>query len=131
MTTLTTKLEIKSWDEKPYREFDDGRKFARAEVVLAGTEGALAEGAFESLLYYAADGTSTFVVVLQLSGELDGRSGSIVLAGDGSFDGTTATVNARVMAGTDDLAGISGTLESRSGHQDYPYMPITLTYELG
>ena len=131
MTTVTTKLEIKSWDEKPYREFDDGRKFARANVVLAGTDGELTEGAFESLLYYAADATSTFVVVLQLTGELDGRSGSVVLAGDGGFDGTTATVNARVVAGTDELAGISGTLESRSNHQDYPYMPITLTYELG
>src|SRR5262249_61784714 len=90
--TLRTKLQIKSWDEKPYREFDDGRKFARAEVVLSGTDGALTEGAFESLLYYAADGTSTFVAVLQLTGELDGRSGSVVLAGDGNFDGTTATV---------------------------------------
>ena len=131
MTTLTTKLEIKSWDENPYRELVGGRKFARAEVVLAGTGGALLEGAFESLLYYAADGTSTFVSVLQLTGELGGRSGSVILAGDGHFDGTTATVNARVVEGTGALAGISGTLESRSTHQDYPHMPITLTYELG
>jgi uncharacterized protein DUF3224 len=130
MTTLTTKLEIKSWDEKPYREFDDGRKFARAEVVLAGTDGGVLEGAFESLLYYAADGTSTFVSVLQLTAELDGRTGSVILTGDGGFDGTTATVRARVVEGTGALAGITGTLVSRSTHQDYPYMPITLTYEL-
>ena len=37
MTTLTTKLEITSWDEKPYREIDDGRKFTKADVTLAGT----------------------------------------------------------------------------------------------
>lgn len=37
MTKLVTKLEIKSWDEKPYRVLDDGSKFTRSEVTLAGT----------------------------------------------------------------------------------------------
>src|SRR5690606_35848657 len=36
MTThLETKFEIKSWDEKPYRELPDGRKFTEARVALA------------------------------------------------------------------------------------------------
>ena len=30
-----------------------------------------------------------------------------------------------------ELAGISGTAESVSTHADYPYMPLTLEYELG
>ena len=130
MTTLTTKLEIKSWDEKPYRELDDGRKFSRAEVILAGGGGELASGAFESLLYYEADGTSTFVTVMQLDATLDGRPGSVMLAGDGSYDGTSARLTARIVAGTGELTGIRGELESASTHQDYPHMPITLTYEL-
>jgi hypothetical protein len=130
MTTLTTKLEIKSWDERPYRELDDGRKFSRAEVVLAGSGGELASGAFESLLYYEADGTSTFVTVIQLDATLNGRTGSVMLAGDGSYDGTSARVAARIVAGTGELTGIRGELKSVSTHQDYPHMPITLTYEL-
>ena len=50
-------FEIKSWDEKPYLELADGRKFTRASVVLAGTAGGLASATFESLMYYASDGT--------------------------------------------------------------------------
>jgi hypothetical protein len=125
MTTVTTKLEIKSWDEKPYRELPDGRKLSRAEVVLAG-DGELTGGAFESLLYYAADGTSTFVTVMQL----DTESGSLFLTGHGSFDGTTARVEADIVEGTGTLTGASGTVESVSTHQDYPHMPISLTYDL-
>ena len=33
-------------------------------------------------------------------------------------------------SGTGDLAGISGSAQSVSTHADYPYLPLTLTYEL-
>ena len=54
---LETKLEIKSWDEQPYREFPDGSKFTRAEVVLAGDETGLESAHFDALMYYRPDGT--------------------------------------------------------------------------
>jgi hypothetical protein len=130
MTTLDTRLDIKSWDENPYRELPDGTKLARAEVTLAGTE-ALTEGTFEALLYYRADGTSTYVTLMTLAGTLDGRSGRLVLAGEGSYDGTTARMRVRVVDATDELAGLSGTATSVSTHADYPHMPLTLSYELG
>src|SRR5258708_40250995 len=95
MTTYETRLDIKSWDEKPYRELADGSKFARAEVVLSGT--GLTDGALESLLYYRPDGTSTYVALTSLTGTLDGRAGSLVLAGEGSYDGTTARMSVRVI----------------------------------
>jgi hypothetical protein len=129
--TLETRLEIKSWDEKPYRELADGRKFSRADVVLSGVDDGLASGAFESLLYYRADGTSTFVTLMHLTGTLDGRSGSFVLQGSGTYDGTSARVESVVVDSTDGLAGLSGTAESVSTHQDYPFMPLTLKYDLG
>ncbi|WP_179266343.1 DUF3224 domain-containing protein [Asanoa hainanensis] len=129
---METKLEITSWDEKPYREFDDGRKFSRAEVVLAGTGDGLTGGFFESLLYYRADGTSDYVSVMEINGTLGGRSGSFVLQGSGSYDGTTARVEVAVVpgSGTGELVGISGTAESVSTHADYPHMPLTIRYEL-
>ena len=130
MTTLETRLEIKSWDEKPYRELPDGTKYARAEVSLAGTD-ELTDGAFESLLYYRGDGTGTYVVLMSLTGTLGGRTGSIVLAGEGTYDGTTAAMTARVIEATGELAGLTGTVTSTSTHADYPWMPIVLTYELG
>jgi hypothetical protein len=131
MTTLETRLEIKSWDEQPYRELPDGSKYARAEVVLAGTGAELTEGSFETLLYYRADGTSTYVTLMTLTGTLDGRQGSLVFAGEGTYDGSSARSEARVIDATGDLAGTTGTVTSESTHADYPHMPLTLTYALG
>jgi hypothetical protein len=128
---LETRFEIKSWDEKPYRELEDGRKFARAEVVLVGTGDGLEGGTFEGLLYYAVDGTSSYLSFMSVTGSLDGRTGTVVLQGDGGYDGTTARSRYSIVDGTGELAGISGTAESVSTHADYPYMPLTLEYKLG
>jgi|SRR6185436_7900763 len=131
MRILETKLHIDSWDEKPYREQPDGRKWTRAEVTLTGTDD-LTSGSFESLMYYRPDGTGTYVMLMHLTGTLDGRSGSVVLQGDGSYEDGTARVTVNVVpgSGTDGLAGITGSAESRSTHADYPNMPLTLRYEL-
>ncbi|MEU4425062.1 DUF3224 domain-containing protein [Actinoplanes sp. NPDC024001] len=132
MSTLEMKFEITSWDEKPYRESPDG-KWTRAEVTLAGTDpdGQLAEGAFESLMFYRADGTSTYVSLMSLTGTLDGRHGTVVLAGEGTFDGTTARGESRVIEATGELRGLTGTATSSSTHADYPFMPLTVTYDVG
>ncbi|MEV0716715.1 DUF3224 domain-containing protein [Asanoa sp. NPDC050611] len=128
---METKLEITSWDEKPYREFDDGRKFSRAEVKLGGADG-LTGGSFESLLYYRADGTSEYVSIMEITGTLGGRTGSFVLQGAGTYDGTTARVTTTIVpgSGTGELAGISGSASSVSTHADYPHMPLTIRYDL-
>ena len=130
--TLETKLEIKSWDENPYRESDDSRKFTRAEVKLGPADG-IEEATFEALMYYSPDGTSSYVSLMQITATLDGKSGSFVLQGTGAYDGTTATGESTVLpgSGTGDLAGLTGTVTSSSTHEDYPYMPITLSYDLG
>jgi hypothetical protein len=127
---IESKLKIESWDEKPYRELPDGSKFTRAEVVLGGS-GEFASGNFEALMYYRPDSTTTYVTLMQLTGTLDGRSGSFVLQGDGTFDGTTARGESRVVAGsqTGDLTGLTGTAVSVSTHADYPNMPLALEYE--
>ena len=129
---IETKLKIESWDEKPYRELDDGSKFSRADVTLSGSGDELTAGNSESLLFYRADGTSSFVTLMRLAGTLDGRSGSFVLQGHGTYDGTTARVETHVIegSGTGELAGLRGTGESVSGHADYPYMPLTLRYDI-
>jgi hypothetical protein len=131
MKTLETKLHIESWDEKPYREEPDGRKWTRAEVTLTGADG-LESGAFESLMYYRADGTGTYVTLMRLTGTIEGRSGSFVLQGDGTYDGTTARLSATVVpgSGTDGLAGVTGSVESVSTSADYPQMPLVLRYGL-
>ena len=131
-TTLDTKLEIGSWDEQAYRASADGRKFTRAEVTLKGTAG-IESATYEGLMFYAADGTSSYVTMMQITGTLDGRTGSFVLTGSGTYDGTTATGESRIVpgSGTGGLTGITGTAGSTSTHADYPFMPLTLHYDLG
>ena len=130
--TLTTKMHIASWDESPVEEFGDGSKLTRAQVRLSGGEAGLTSGSAGMLAYYRPDGTSSFVTVMRLTGVLDGRAGSFVLRGEGAFDGTTASGRMTVVAGsgTGGLAGLSGACESVSTHADYPFMPLTLTYDL-
>jgi hypothetical protein len=132
-TTLNTRLNIASWDEAPAHEYDDGSRVTRAAVTLDKGEDGLNGGTFESVMYYRADGTSTYVSVMQLDATLQGRSGSFVLTGEGTFDGTTASGTSQVVSGsgTGDLAGITGTCTSASTHADYPFMPLVLTYDLG
>jgi len=131
-TTLDTAFEIKSWDEQPYREESDGSKFCRNDVVLAGTGDGLADAGFEGLLHYRPDGTSTFVMLMRISGRLSGRSGGLVLSGTGAYDGQAARCEMTIVpgSGTGELAGITGSAASVSTHADYPRMPVTLTYEL-
>jgi hypothetical protein len=132
-TTLNTRLNIVSWDEKPAREYDDDSKITRAAVTLDKGEDGLTGGTFDSVMYYRPDGTSSYVTVMQLTASLQGRTGSFVLTGEGTFDGTTASGTSQIVpgSGTDELAEITGTCTSASTHADYPFMPLTLTYDLG
>ncbi len=132
-TTLETKFTITSWDEQPYRELPDGSKFTRADVVLTGTGDGLDAATFEALMYYRPDGTSSYTTLTRIVGELAGRSGSFVLRGDGTFDGTAARGESTVVtgSGTGGLAGITGSAQSVSTHADYPFMPFTLRFDLG
>jgi hypothetical protein len=130
--TLDTKLKIASWDEKSIQEFDDGSKITRADVTLLdGTDG-LESGSFHSVMYYRPDGTSKYTTVMRLTGILDGRSGSFVLVGDGTYDGVTAMGRLQIVDGsaTGELVGIVGWAESDSTHGDYPFMPVSLTYDV-
>jgi hypothetical protein len=133
MTTLQTKLRIDNWDESAIEEFDDGRKLTRALVELRDGADGLESGSASMLAYYHPDGTSEYVSMLVLSARLDGHQGTIVFRGDGGYDGTTATSRMTVIpgSGTGALAGMGGSLVSESTHADYPFMPLTLTYQLG
>jgi hypothetical protein len=69
---------------------------------------------------------------MQVTANLDGRSGTFGLRGEGSYDGTTARVLSSVIDGsqTGDLAGLTATIESVSTQADYPFMPMTVSYSI-
>lgn len=130
--TLETRFRIASWDEQPYREFDDGSKLTRAEVALEGVGDGPESASFNALMHYRPDGTSTYVTLMRITGTLGSRTGSFVLRGHGTYDGTTARVESEIVAdsGAEGLRGIRGAGESASTHADYPHMPFTLRYDL-
>ncbi|MFB9237408.1 DUF3224 domain-containing protein [Plantactinospora siamensis] len=131
MAKLDTKLKIESWDEQPYRELPDGSRFTRAEVTLSGTDDAVTAATFEGLMFYRPDGTSSYATLMRIEATLDGRAGTFVLRGTGTYDGTTARGDSEVVPGsaTGDLAGLTGAATSASTQADYPHMPLTLEYE--
>lgn len=129
--TIDTKLKIESWDEKVVEEFDDKSKISTADTALSG-EGQITAARSCSTLYYHANGTSDFVVILRLKITIGDRSGSVVLSGAGGYDGTTATEELSVVEGSalGDLAGLTGSARSSSTKDDYPHMPLTFEYDL-
>jgi hypothetical protein len=129
---MELRLRIADWKEETYQELPGGQKLNRASVAL-GDRGDDLVGGFESILFYRADGTSTYVTVMHLTGVLDGRGGSFALTGEGHFDGAAAVGTATIVpgSGTGELAGIGGTATSSSNHADYPFMPLVLDYRLG
>lgn len=131
-TSFEGKLEIKAWEETPTEQFDGGMKLTKAVVALSGSADGLSSASFQALMFYRADGTSTYVTLMRVVGTLSGRSGSFVLQGSGTFDGRVARVESVVVegSGTGELAGLRGTSESVSSHEDYPFMPLTLAYDI-
>ena len=121
-------------------EFGDGSGPTRAQVRLSGGEdgkdgkSGSTSGSMGMLAYDRPDGTSSFVTVTRLTRVLDGWAGSFVLRGEGPFDGTTASGASHLWwrvprdprAGRDSAALVS----SVSTHHDYPFMPLTLAYDL-
>ena len=134
MTThLETRFKIESWDEKPYRELDDGRKFTRANVALSVADDRIeARATWDALIYYAADGTSSYVGLMYVDGRLGDRTGAFVMEGTSRYDGREARGESNVVPATvaGDLRGLRGTGLSVSTHDDYPFMPLTLDYDV-
>src|SRR3954447_3194943 len=106
-----------NWDEHPYADPDGGPKLARAHVTNTYEGAIAAEAVLEMLLFYepkAADdeswGRGRFVALEHVTGTVDGREGSFVLAQEGTFDGNAIeasfTVEPESTAGG--LAGLTG-----------------------
>lgn len=130
-THIETTFEINSWDESPYREHDDGRKFSRADVVLrASHDDVDAAATMENLLLYLPSGHSSFGGLLRIDGRLGDRSGSLVLQTTGVFDRTEARFTGEIVDATGDFEGVTGTGSSTSTHADYPHMPLALTFQV-
>jgi Protein of unknown function (DUF3224) len=131
MPTLQAELTNVSWDEETYAERDGDRKLARATVTQDVAGDLVGKAEVEWLMTYAEDGTARFVGLQQLSGEIDGREGSVVLESSGGFDGTEATWTGRVVegSGTGDWATMRGEGRFRAPHGSKAVLTLDCSFD--
>ena len=83
-------------------------------------------------MFYRPDGTSSYVSIMQVTGATGPRRrfrvprGRQVRRHDRQWP-----VDGCQRIGSGKLAGLTGKARSDSTHDDYPFMPLTLDYDLG
>lgn len=104
-------FEVTAWDEQPIDEQPDAPKLTCAKVTRAYTGGIEGQSVTDWLMAYAEDGTATFVGMERISGQVDGRSGTLVLRHIGQYRDGSATADLDVQAGSGsgELAGATGS----------------------
>jgi hypothetical protein len=130
MTThAVSTFKISSWDEKTYEEMADGKKLNRSSVKYAYQGAIEGESQGESLMFYPNQNSASFVGLERITGSIGGRSGSFVIQGVGTYDGTTARADCTIApnSGTGELQGIhgKGTMAAEHG----PSGTLTLDYD--
>jgi Protein of unknown function (DUF3224) len=111
-TQATGTFTVAGWDESTFAELGGGGKLTRAHVTF-GFDGddLKAEGGWEAVMCYRADGTAVYTGYQQMAGTLAGREGTFVLRADGQFRDGAATSDWEVIDGsaTGGLAGLRGS----------------------
>lgn len=113
-TRIEARFEIANWDETP---FDDGVGVSKlTEALVAKNYSGDIDGTSTTkwLMAYAPDKTATYVGIERIKGTVGGKRGSLVVMHDGAFEGGAATATLRVVSGTDELAGASGSGKFRA-----------------
>ena len=111
MHILAGEFTIAKWDEKNFMEVAPPAKANEASIaynVLGDLEGKLSG---KYILIYNDDTHASYNGALQFTGKISEKSGSFFIQEIGMFEGSTATTNWTIIAGsgTDDFKTISGT----------------------
>lgn len=126
----TATFGIKSWDEKPWHEGENGRKLTRATVVKTYSGDLAGEGKIEYVMAYASEASAVFVGFERIDGRLAGREGTFVMKDDGVFEEGVAASSFEIVegSGTGDLDGIRGRASVDAVKADT--QTITFEYDL-
>ena len=110
---IEARFEIANWDETP---FDDTESPKVTEALVSKKYSGGIEGTSTTkwLMSYAPDKTATYVGIERIDGTVGDKHGSLVLLHDGAFEDGVATATLRIVSGTDDLTGATGTGEFRA-----------------
>ncbi|NYI06817.1 DUF3224 domain-containing protein [Allostreptomyces psammosilenae] len=124
-TTTHGSFTFADWDEQPVTEVEGGPKVARATVTNTYTGRIEGVGKAIYVMVYVTEGVGRYTGWEQITGTLDGRSGSFVLRQEGEFEGETVNCRWSIVpgSGTGELAEAEaeGGFVSTGGAPATPY----------
>jgi Protein of unknown function (DUF3224) len=113
-THIEATFEIAGWDETPFGDGDEDTKLTEALVQKRYSGEIEGESTTKWLMSYAPDKSATYVGIEHIKGTVGGRRGGLVLIHDGEFRDGVATAVMRIVSGTGDLAGATGSGKFRA-----------------
>lgn len=125
MTTQTSgTFRTTTWDEKPPAEDDKQPRVSHAHTTSAFDGAVEGSSSADYVMYYSGEGpgwgSGTYTGLEQITGTVDGRSGSFVVQHAGEFGGTSVSGRWSVVpgSGTAELADLRGDGDFTSVHGD-------------
>ncbi len=112
--TVKATFEVTSWDETP---FDDGVGVSKlTEALVSKKYSGDVDGTSTTkwLMAYAPDKTATYVGIERIQGTVAGKHGTLEVLHDGKFEDGVASAELRIVSGTDQLKGVSGSGKFRA-----------------
>jgi hypothetical protein len=113
-TQIKAAFEIGSWDETPFEDGDEETKLTEALVTKRYSGDIDGTSTTKWLMAYAEDKSATYVGIEHITGTFGGRRGGLVLVHDGEYADGVATAVLRVVSGTGELAGATGSGKFRA-----------------
>ncbi len=111
---ITIPFQLTGWDAVPYDETTENPTLSRITVKKTFDGELKGESKGELLMCSSTDGSAGYTIMDRVSGELCGRRGSFVMTHGGTTDVMRAGGKIVPGSGTEELRGISGTVEFRS-----------------
>ncbi len=107
-------FQVTLWDAKPFDETTENPKLSRITVKKSFEGEVKGESIGELLMCVSTEGAAGYTILDRFLVEIEGRKGSFVAIHGGMTDEMKASGRIVPGSGTDDLKGISGSLEFKS-----------------
>jgi len=110
MEKISGTFQVNTWEEKPYNESGNGRKFSRASVKQSYFGEFAGQGSIEYTMCYQNDKTSSFIGIELFEGSVNGRAGSFAIQHSGRFENGVAKSTWQIIpeSGAGELHNLSG-----------------------
>ena len=104
-------FQIKSWDESPFQENEDGSKQSHAKIKQTYSGSIEGDSEIQYLMSYQDPTSAVFVGHEEVTARIAGKSGSFLLQHNGTFEKGVAKSSFRIVSGSGkgDFVGLEGS----------------------